>query len=251
MNDRLQNERAFHDKRFGGDDAERQRVAKYYSISKLSDDCYKRLVAGLCAGADLLEYGCGAGSSAFYWAEKGANVRAIDISGEGVEKAKKKAEMMGSNILFLQMNAEEMAFERGSFDVVTGTSIIHHLNLNDAYRELSRVLRDDGHAVFVEPLGHNPAINLYRKLTPALRTKDEHPLLMRDIEEVKRYFTYVQVKYFHIFTLLAVPFRVFSFFEKLLNSLYLIDKGLMNTFPFLRRYAWIVVIDLHKPRRIC
>jgi 2-polyprenyl-3-methyl-5-hydroxy-6-metoxy-1,4-benzoquinol methylase len=85
MSDRLENEKRFHDQRFGSDDAARQRVAKYYSIGQLPDEYYKRLVTNLCAGADLLEYGCGTGSSAFYWAEQGANVTGIDLSDEGIK----------------------------------------------------------------------------------------------------------------------------------------------------------------------
>jgi hypothetical protein len=48
-------------------------------------------------------------------------------------------------------------------------------DLSLACSEIARVLRPGGPAIFVEPLGHNPLINAYRKRTPALRTVDEHP----------------------------------------------------------------------------
>ena len=35
-----------------------------------------------------------------------------------------------------------------------------------------------GLAVFMEPLGRNPLINRYRRLTLTLRTVDEYPLMM-------------------------------------------------------------------------
>lgn len=38
---------------------------------------------------------------------------------------------------------------------------------------------------FSEPLGHNPIINWYRNRTPEMRTEDEHPLLIKDIEFAK------------------------------------------------------------------
>ena len=32
--------------------------------------------------------------------------------------------------------------------------------------ELSRIIKPNGECIFQEPMGHNPIINLYRKLTP-------------------------------------------------------------------------------------
>lgn len=42
--------------------------------------------------------------------------------------------------------------------------------------------------MFFEPLGHNLLINLYRRLTPELRTEDEHPLVACDLERLVNYF---------------------------------------------------------------
>ena len=248
MNNRLDKEKAFHDQRFGGDD-ERYRVSKYYSITRLSTAYYESLVLSLCRGANLVEYGCGTGSRALFWAKNGANVTAIDISDEGIKRAREQAQDAGLDVSFYQMNAENMEFDANSFDIVTGTGIIHHLNLKKAYRELSRVLRKDGHAIFIEPLGHNFIINLYRKLTPSLRTEDEQPLRMEDIEDAKEHFFNVIAEHFHILTLLSVPLRRFFFFNLLLKGLHFLDRSLITVFPFLRRYSWIVIIHLHKPRK--
>ena len=81
-----------------------------------------------------------------------------------------------------------------SFDLVCGSGILHHLDLPAAMRELARVLRPSGRAVFMEPLGHNPAINAFRNRTPELRTPDEHPLLGKDLKLCRRYFGSVEVK---------------------------------------------------------
>src|SRR3546814_1101008 len=78
------------------------------------------------------------------------------------------------------MNAEAMTFPDDSFDLVFGSGIIHHLDIDRAFGEIARVLRPGGRAVFIEPLGLNPAIELYRRFTPSARTPDEHPLLRRD-----------------------------------------------------------------------
>ena len=146
------------------------------------------------------------------------------------------------------MDAECLGYDDNTFDLIFGRGILHHLNIRVAINEIRRVLKIGGDAIFIEPLIHNPLINCIRSLTPQLRTKDEHPLLMRDIEEAKKYFIDVKVEHFHIFTLLAVPFRNLFFFEKLLNSLYFVDRSLMHIFPFLKRYSWVVVIDLYKSK---
>jgi ubiquinone/menaquinone biosynthesis C-methylase UbiE len=248
MSSRLEREKTFHDNRFGNSGDDRSRVTKYHDITRFSTEYYKRLVLDLCRGAKLLEYGCGRGSLAFIWAKNGATVTGIDISDEGIRYARERAEREGLQISFVQMNAENMEFEADSFDIITGTGIIHHLELESAFSELARVLHKDGHAIFVEPLGHNAIINLYRKLTPSLRTEDEHPLCLQDLATGKKYFGNLEAKYFYIFTLLAVPFRRFFFYDALLEGLYALDNGLIRVFPFLGRYCWIVVIHLQNPK---
>ena len=59
----------------------------------------------------------------------------------------------------------------------------------------------------MEPLAHNPFINLFRKMTPSLRTDDEHPLRMRDLKLFEEYFSKVDVQYFHLAALCLVPLK--------------------------------------------
>jgi SAM-dependent methyltransferase len=247
MTDRIEREKAFHDNRFGEGDQLRAPVKKYYAIMDRTRARYQALVLEHARGADLLEYGCGSGSYSKFWAEAGARVTGIDISTEGIKTARKEAAQQGLDIRFEEMNAEALAFPDQSFDIVVGTGILHHLDLDRAYSELARVLRSDGFAVFIEPLGHNPAINLYRRLTPSMRTDDEHPLLMADLRMAERYFGNVDVSYFNILTLGAVPFRGFGFFGSLVGTLNAVDKGLMAVLPFMRRYAWTVVMRMSRP----
>ena len=115
-----------------------------------------------------------------------------------------------------------------------------------AYSELRRVLKPDGHAVFIEPLGHNPFINLYRWMTPAMRTEDEHPLKWNDLNALKTHFQDVKIECFTFFTFAAIPFRRTFLFEPLLAFFGLLDRGLFSI-PFLRRYAWTAIIHAQKP----
>jgi SAM-dependent methyltransferase len=248
--ERYQRERDFHNHVFvEGREGRERAVNKFYSVSS-SFVYYRRRLHELGQGRRMLEYGCGPGSMAFDLARQGAIVTGIDISDVAIQLAKSKARDEGLYDLdFLEMNAEDLSFEDDRFDLICGSAILHHLDLEKAYSVLARTLHPDGHAVFIEPLGHNPIINLYRKLTPRLRTPDEHPLLMRDLKLAERYFGDVQLRFFQLQTFLAVPFRNSRFIRPLRQTLDAMDQALFRVLPPVRKYAWQVVIELSKPRR--
>ena len=103
----------------------------------------------------------------------------------------------------------------------------------------------NGSLLFVEPLGTNPFINLYRRFTPNSRSKDEHPLMEKDLILLKEKFKTVEVKYYGFFTLVFFPFYTNpkkSFVFKILKKL---DK-LLFKIKFLRFLAWSVLIVAKK-----
>ena len=244
---RIEREKDFHDISFR--DNIRKKAHKFYSVTKKSRDYYHQILKSNSTGANALEYGCGPGGFAFMLAEHGAKVTGIDISDVAIDLAEVEAESRGihDRISFSMMNAEELEFDDSSFDLICGTGILHHLDLEHSYSEINRVLKENGIAVFIEPLGHNPLINLYRKLTPNLRTVDEHPLMKRDLKLAEKYFGNVDIKYFHMLSLAAVPFRNIPLFKLLLAFLDLIDSALFAILPFSRKHSWSVVIKLYAP----
>lgn len=241
---RLEREKTFHNEAFATE--KRKKVKKYYSTTALSKEFYRILTQRNVSGEKVLEYGCGPGSQAFSLASLGGSVTAIDISDVAIDLAKKKAEEEHLEIDFFVMNAESLEFKESTFDKVCGSGILHHLDLEKAYSEIQRVLNKNGTAIFFEPLGHNPIINFYRNRTPQLRTEDEHPLLIKDIRLAKKFFSEVDVHYFHLTSIMAsfVPFiSIRKTVSKFLNGL---DNMLFKLFPSLKRYAWIIVIELKK-----
>lgn len=244
---RLAREKAYHNKAFAED--LRKSVDKYYDTIAKSREHYHRAIGESVKGKVLLEYGCGPGSQAFQLAAAGANITGIDISDVAIDLAKKQAENMGVPAAFQVMNAESLDFPATHFDRIIGSAIIHHLELHQAYQEIVRCLKAEGKAVFIEPLGHNPIINLYRYLTPKLRTEDEHPLRMADIQLARQYFGNVSVRYYHMLSIAAVVFRNTFLFKPVLNFLDGVDALLFALFPFLKRYAWMSVIELSQPKR--
>jgi SAM-dependent methyltransferase len=242
--DRAEREQAFYNDSYIQEKSRRKKAHKYYTASKAISNAYIATVSEHCKGKTLLEYGCGTGSGSELWIESGATVTGIDISPEGIKKAKERI----PNADYFVMDAENTEFIEDSFDIVAGTGILHHLNLSNSYRELSRIVKADGHIVFTEPLGHNPLINLYRRLTPHIRTKDEHPLKTEDIELLGQYFRNIEITYFALFTLFSVPFRKVFFFDRLYRVLGEADEIAFRS-PSVRKHAWTVLIHASHPHK--
>ena len=228
----------------------RKPIRGFYRVAETSRAYYQSLLLSECPAKKVLEYGCGTGSHAVALARHGAKVTGIDIADVPIDIAKARARDLRLNdIVFCVMDAEAMQFENDSFDLVCGTSVLHHLQMDKALSELARVLSPEGKAIFIEPMGYNPAINLFRKLTPHLRSRDEHPLILRDLRLMEEFFDQVNCEFFHLTSLLTIPLRntqAFSLFYKLLDSF---DRRLFKWVPTLELMAWLVVITLEKPNK--
>ena len=247
-NGRLQREAEFHDHAFVTQS--RARAGKFYWAAVRAKRHYQSLIEADCSGKTVLEYGCGKGSHAFGLGRNGAEVFGIDISSEGIRQAtaRANAEKLGDKLSFGVMNAEALTFPDNHFDLVCGGGILHHLDLQRACAELGRVLKPSGRAVFFEPLGHNPLINLYRRMTPDMRSADEHPLLEDDLAALAGGFHEVKFNYFVLFALAAVPFRnlpCITYLQALLDRL---DDAVLRL-PFTQKHAWLVVAQLDNPKR--
>ena len=241
-NSLLDSEREFHDRRYlDGDSRDSQN--KYYWAIDSSSCRFSDLVTELSAGSDVLEYGCGAASRAGELASLGKSFCGIDISEVAIKRLQQEHKV--PNVSFEVMDAMNMGFPSNHFDLVYGSGIIHHLDIEMCSQELARVLRPDGSAVFWEPLGYNPIINAYRWLTPNSRTPDEHPLVGRDFAVIKNYFRKVEIEFYGLTSLAAVPFRNFSFGSSFRDTLVRGDEFLLKV-PGLRNLAWYSIIRCTK-----
>lgn len=237
--DRLSAEKNFFDAQYRD---ERPPLNGFYDLSGARRD-YSARILDHCSGKTVLEYGCGTGSYAFELAARGASVTGIDISETAIEVARARAAATG-NPAFELGNAEALAFPDQSFDLVCGTSIIHHLDVERAVTELRRVLKPGGRAVFYEPVAYNPAVNLYRWLTPQLHTPDEHPLTRADLRQMSRAFRDSDIRFADFFALGAIPLLRFPGGRLLLRLAEAADRIVMRV-PALRWWGAVVVIELH------
>jgi SAM-dependent methyltransferase len=79
-------------------------------------------------GKKVLEIGCGLGTDTINFARAGALVTAVDLSGESLALARRRAEVYGLNIRFYQADAEDLAavVPVEPYDLVYSFGVIHH-----------------------------------------------------------------------------------------------------------------------------
>ena len=132
-----------------------------------------RSAGGLAPGRKALEIGCGTGIFTAIIARSGADITAVELSPELVERA--RAQNPAPNVKYLVMNVEKLGFPDNSFDCVYGSSVLHHLNLEKALPEMLRVLRPGGKFVFTEPNMLNPQIMLQKNIPPLKTLMGDSP----------------------------------------------------------------------------
>lgn len=212
-------------------------------------------------GLRLLDLGCGAGESAVYFSLLGARVTAIDISPRMIEVARATANLHGVSPELVVMPADAMTFPDASFDVVYGANVLHHVDTGRCLDHVARVLKPGGRGAFWDPLAHNPVINVYRGMAGDVRTEDEHPLRMRDLEIFRSRFRSVEHEEYWLLALwIFLRFYLLErvhpskerYWKKILTDherlaptyrrLARWDGALLRRLPFLGRYCWNIVV---------
>ena len=245
MADRLQREQSFHDQRFSEPSERARKVGRFYHLAASVQADFRHLLVGQTADW-VLEYGCGTAIHTSELAQNGIRVVGIDISAVALCAARQTT--VAENVSFSQMNAEGLALGDNSFNLVCGTGILHHLDLEPALSEIARVLQPNGRAIFIEPLGHNLFLNAFRYLSPNIRSPDEHPLLVEDLARFNRFFGLVETHYYYLTTLVLMPFVNLGVFPTLLKVAETVDQTLFKL-PFLQKQAWQILIQLSQPRQ--
>ena len=259
MDDRKLKERAFGDQRMRDREnlseenfSKRYANRRFYSISRKSNEYLARLYSDNVKGKLALNYCCGTGVVSVPLAKAGAQVFGIDISPGSVAAAKATVEEagLGDSCEHMVMDAENMDFPDSHFDIIVCSGVLHHLDLTKAFPELCRVLKPGGRIICSEPLKFNPLIQLYRRLTPDIRTSWEidHILGLKEFRLAKQYFRMDKVRCFNLLTIMAVPLRKFGIFEYVLAILEALDRVVLSI-PAVRLIAWVIIFELTDPKK--
>lgn len=248
--DRLQTELAFHEQQaqdraaaFRDGDRLRFADADYLDHETWIRPAFLRL--GDLAGKRVLDFGCGHAMMSVVLARHGARVTAFDLSLGYLHEAQRRAEANGVAVSFVQADGERLPFASGSFDAVWGNAIIHHLDIPTAAREVQRVLRPGGVAVFCEPWGGNPLLAAARRWLPypgKQRTRDEQPLLPSGVAALRAVFPALEMQGYQ---LLGMVRRVLRWrpLTRLLDG---VDAALLPRLTFLGRFCRYVVLTLRR-----
>ena len=204
---------------------------------------------GDVAGQRVVDFGCGSGANTALLAGRGAHIWAIDISEDLLRLAQRRLDASGRSggATFIAGSAHDMPFPDSSIDLVFGIAILHHLDLDLVSKEVRRVLKPGGRAIFQEPVRNSAVIRFVRRLIP-YRAPDispyERPLTDGELARFANGFSSVSVRAF------ALPHvqvgQVVPVVKNYWRSLYAMDRRLLDAVPLLRRYASIRVIHLTK-----
>lgn len=119
----------------------------------------------------VLEVGCGQGSTLNYLPGFGARVHGIDMSEDSLAKVQAGAHELGhaDHVKLSIGDAEHLSFANEFFDAVISVGVLHHTaNTEGGVREIWRVLKPGGFAIFMLYRSGNPkwwATKLLRNLS--------------------------------------------------------------------------------------
>lgn len=247
--DRFRSERAFFDSFYDKElreenlmlsDNDRPVQWVEYSMERFGDLKHKR----------VLDIGCGTGISSVLLAKKGAEVSAIDISESAVMIAKRRAKINNINIMIFQMAVENMAFKNNYFDAVFGNAILHHLDIETAIKEIYRVMKIYGKAMFNETSYLNPLFKILREFLPGhfgipkKRTPHERPISYNDIDILKKIFREVEILRSYKFLSQAEEY-LFSPDNLIAKYLNKIDNIILRH-GFAKKFGYRIIIECIK-----
>lgn len=207
-------------------------------------------LVGDIRGQRVLDYGCGDGPDTALLASRGALVDALDLSPELLARAASRIRQDGFEhlVTFHCGSAHDVPLADGSVDLVVGHSILHHLDIALSSREVHRVLRPGGRAIFLEPIRDSRLLRAIRPLIP-YRQPDvspfERPLFHSEIEAFSAPFRRGRRREFMLPFVAAA--RVLRAPRPVQDWARAVDARLLGRYPRLRYYATVTVFELHKP----
>lgn len=205
---------------------------------------------GDASGKVVLDYGCGAGdNSVLIAAHKAERVIGVDISPDLIELAEKRlaAHDYAGKAEFRVGSAHDLPIEDESIDVVFGNAILHHLDLKLASKEVFRVLKKGGRAIFLEPVRNSKFVWFVRNLIPYEQpdlSPFERPLTDAELKEFAADFADYRSRAF------SLPFvnlvEVLGLPEKWMHRAVRADGRVLRQAKFLDYYASVRVFEMTK-----
>lgn len=214
-------ERDFENRKASGEPV-RWKQSKFYWATNNSIEEHKGATNFAIKDKHVLEIGCASGNDASSYCQHAASYVGIDISDVAISNCQN---LQLKNATFHCVDGHILPLQDGTVDFVIVNSLLHHLDLRTVFKEIARVLKNDGSLIFREPLGTNFIFQFYRLITPSARTVDERPFTFSDIKLLEEYFIIDNVNWFGFISLLSAFVRL----ETLRRYLTEIDRILSKT----------------------
>lgn len=145
----------------------------------------------------ILDFGCGPGWLSEFAARQGLRVVGIDASEGTLRICRRRAIEAGvaERTAFVKGDVQRYPFLDGSFQAVVCVAALHHIqDMGAAVREIARILRPGGEAVFLEPgRGHGEKAHSQQAVS-------EHGTLEQDVlpEDMFRWASEAGFAEFHV-----------------------------------------------------
>jgi SAM-dependent methyltransferase len=206
LNTRHESEASFYDSLYGADFSAAELIVKASEPPAFScgmEALVKELLAHMqpLKGKRILDLGCGGGLFSTYFAQNGARVTGVDVSGGALSVARRRAELSipspDERPRFLQVPSEAISqeFPAKSFDVVFAFTAAHHFDQPQFPGHVDHVLDDGGMLALYEPVTHSAALQRLRMSRAALavwpvavHTEYEQPFLRETIDALSMRF---------------------------------------------------------------
>ncbi len=231
--------------------ADEKNIARY--MNPPSDTCfpleYAYHLLGDIRGKVVFDFGCGSGGNTLVLARRGARVISMDISESLINVARQRLAInqVHGSVQFVVSSAHDVALEDESVDVIFGIAILHHLELPLVAREVKRVLRKGGRAIFQEPVRNSKFVSRVRGMIPykaADVSPFERPLTDDELEDFAGDFLQYRSRAF------CLPYinlaQVLPVARNYIFPLYRIDRSILKKYPRLAFYATVCVFEVTK-----
>src|SRR5262249_5848402 len=217
-------------------------------------------IIGNVEGKRLLDVGCGDGPNMAMFAQMGADVTGIDVPPGALDVAHRRAEANGvaDSVHLVCSPIETADLPDGSFDVVWGDGILHHVldELEPTVRRLARWVKEDGLIVFSEPVNLFEPLRRLRRLLPVHTdaTPRGRPLVPAELEIARKYVPDLRIRHYMLlgrldrFVLVNYNYERSSALRRaIVSTIDLLDYALLSL-PLIDRLAGACVLYGHPGR---